>query len=227
MANVNFYRDTKANIDNVAYTDGQMYFPTDQNKIYLDTGNQRKQYGGDTEVDSALSTISTNPVQNNTVTYFLNQKVAKTDVVNDLDSAVAVTATNVPVGCGAIKELNTSLTEHTTFPSEQGAFYPDYQDGKYGFNTDALRGADTFVPFKTKPDRLTILDANITTTNSNLFYDTLGYTKMDITANINLSVTVRGRGTYTQNTLNMDISNLTRVVIDNPRGAGVLIVLHD
>lgn len=143
MANVNFYRDTKANIDNVAYTDGQMYFPTDQNKIYLDTGNQRKQYGGDTEVDSALSTTSTNPVQNNIVTTSLNQKVAKTDVVNDLDSAMAVTAIDVPVGCGAIKELNESLTAPTV-----GMFIYDYKDGKYGYNTDPSRGADTFFPFR-------------------------------------------------------------------------------
>lgn len=26
-------------------------------------------------------------------------------------------------------------------------FYFDYQNGKYGFNTDPNRGADTFVPF--------------------------------------------------------------------------------
>ena len=121
MANVNFCRDTKANIDNVAYTDGQMYFPTDQNKIYLDTGNQRKQYGGDTEVDSTLSTTSENPVQNRIVTTSLNQKVAKTDVVNDLASAVAVTDTHTPAGCGTVKELkqnvgalNNSLTIQAT-----------------------------------------------------------------------------------------------------------------
>lgn len=27
-------------------------------------------------------------------------------------------------------------------------FYPDLKDGKRGYNTDAARGADTFVPFK-------------------------------------------------------------------------------
>lgn len=26
-------------------------------------------------------------------------------------------------------------------------FYPDFKDGKRGYNTDAARGADTFVPF--------------------------------------------------------------------------------
>lgn len=148
MANVNFYRGTKANIDNVAYTDGQIYFPTDENKILLDTGNARKQYGGDTEIDSALSTTSTNPVQNKVVTTTLNQKLAKTDIVNDLASAVAVTSTATPVGCGAIKELNSNLDDHTTFPSSQGGFYPDYQGGEMGYNTLESRGADTFHPFK-------------------------------------------------------------------------------
>ncbi len=30
-------------------------------------------------------------------------------------------------------------------------FYIDYKDGKYGYNTDPNRGADTFVPFKNGP----------------------------------------------------------------------------
>lgn len=33
------------------------------------------------------------------------------------------------------------------FPEGSG-FYADYQNGKYGFNTDSNRGADTFIPFK-------------------------------------------------------------------------------
>lgn len=30
-------------------------------------------------------------------------------------------------------------------------FYPDSQNGKYGFNTDPQRGADTFRPFSVEP----------------------------------------------------------------------------
>ena len=37
--------------------------------------------------------------------------------------------------------LNNSLTANNT------QFIFDYQDGKYGFNTDPNRGADTFFPF--------------------------------------------------------------------------------
>ena len=43
---------------------------------------------------------------------------------------------------GIIKPLNSSLTANSN------QFYFDYQDGKYGFNTDPNRGADTFNPFK-------------------------------------------------------------------------------
>lgn len=38
-------------------------------------------------------------------------------------------------------KLNSSLTINSN------QFYFDYQDGKYGFNTDPNRGADTFNPF--------------------------------------------------------------------------------
>ena len=37
--------------------------------------------------------------------------------------------------------LNNSLVANSNH------FYFDYKDGKYGFNTDSSRGADTFVPF--------------------------------------------------------------------------------
>lgn len=38
--------------------------------------------------------------------------------------------------------LNNSLIANSNH------FYFDYKDGKYGFNTDSSRGADTFFPFK-------------------------------------------------------------------------------
>lgn len=46
-----------------------------------------------------------------------------------------------------IPELNVKLTQGTSFP-DGTVFYPDYQNGEYGFNTDPNRGADTFRPFK-------------------------------------------------------------------------------
>lgn len=45
-----------------------------------------------------------------------------------------------------VDQLDTNLT----FPDGVG-FYPDVQDGKRGYNTDAARGADTFIPFRGTP----------------------------------------------------------------------------
>lgn len=133
---------------------------------------------------------------------------AKTDIV----AGIATTATNAS---------DMALTNKNAL---SGIKFGIDDNGNYGYYKV---GADTVSPFKTKPDSLTILSGNITTTNSNLFYNTLGYTKMDITANLNLSVSIRGRGTYTQNTLDIDISNLTNIIIDTPIGTGLNIVLHD
>ena len=47
---------------------------------------------------------------------------------------------------GAIDEVNNSLVANSNH------FYFDYKNGKYGFNTDSSRGADTFVPFKSGVD---------------------------------------------------------------------------
>ena len=42
----------------------------------------------------------------------------------------------------AVKEVNNSLIANSKH------FYFDYKNGKYGYNTNPNRGADTFVPFK-------------------------------------------------------------------------------
>lgn len=47
-----------------------------------------------------------------------------------------------------LSTINSNLDDHTTFPSSQGGFYPDYQGGEMGYNTLESRGADTFHPFK-------------------------------------------------------------------------------
>lgn len=46
----------------------------------------------------------------------------------------------------ATTEATNALKDRVTFP-DGTAFYPDIKDGKYGFNSDPSRGADTFNPF--------------------------------------------------------------------------------
>ncbi len=76
MANINIIRDTKANIDAIQPSDGRIYFTTDQtyNKTYADVGTNRIQIGGTIDVDTALSSTSTNAIANNVVSTELQKK---------------------------------------------------------------------------------------------------------------------------------------------------------
>lgn len=77
-------------------------------------------------------------------------EVKQGDIVG-LDYIKAATADNlkdkVPEA-NAVKELNSSLSGvSSSLTANNNQFYFDYKDGKYGFNTDHNRGADTFIPF--------------------------------------------------------------------------------
>ena len=75
MANVLFKRGTKAEIDAEPISDGKILFTTDQiyNKIYTDNGTKRIQIGGTMDVDTTLSTTSSNPIANSTATAEFNK----------------------------------------------------------------------------------------------------------------------------------------------------------
>ena len=136
MANetVLFKRGDSATITSTPVTDGQILFDTSGNgKMYLDNGTDRLEMGGAITVDASLSKTSTNAIQNKAVTG---------NILNSLAEVSAATQQNTIAGALALKEVNESLT----FP-DGTTFYPDIQDGKYGFNTDPNRGADTFIPF--------------------------------------------------------------------------------
>ena len=135
MANetVLFKRGDSATITSTPVTDGQILFDTSGNgKMYLDNGTDRLEMGGAITVDASLSKTSTNAIQNKAVTG---------NILNSLAEVSAATQQNTIAGALALKEVNSSLT------ANNNKFYFDYQDGKYGFNTDPNRGADTFSPF--------------------------------------------------------------------------------
>lgn len=114
MANVAFRRGDTAYINAIAVTDGQILFDTESQAIYMDNGSVRGRYGGGnlsrSDVDTALKADSINPVQNKVI---YASVLKKTDVINTLSSAIAVTDTQVPVGCGVAKELNNKIGELT------------------------------------------------------------------------------------------------------------------
>lgn len=98
MAKLKVFRGTKADVDKKAITDGAVLVATDTSTLYVDANGKRLDLTKATAVDSALSSSSTNPVQNKVVNTALGNKVDKTKTgvytaLNLLD-----TATATPVG---------------------------------------------------------------------------------------------------------------------------------
>ena len=134
--------------------------------IYLTDGT----VGGTFEVNNAVATIdqnfsatSTNPLMNKTLTNIIagvenGSTASKTYNANDIilrnDSLYMVTTT---VASGTAWADGVNISEKTigelvgevksALTANSNMFYFDYQNGKYGYNTDPSRGAGTFSPF--------------------------------------------------------------------------------
>ena len=78
MAKLKVFRGTKADVDKKAITDGAVLVATDTSTLYVDANGKRLDLTKATTVDSALSSSSTNPVQNNVINTALGNKVDKT-----------------------------------------------------------------------------------------------------------------------------------------------------
>lgn len=173
MATVTFRRT--ADVNSIPIIDGSLVFDLAHNKIYMDNGDTRIQYGGDTD-------LITNPSIASTVNAFsavgsLDLFLQKTNVINTKAEALNITQNNVPLGCLAFKEMlgttdysgvgngtvsgaitnlngrtNTAQTGVNNLVSQlktgSTSFYFDSKNGKWGWNSDPARGAGTFHPFK-------------------------------------------------------------------------------
>ncbi len=95
----------------------------------------------------------------------VNQSFDKSKLIRDMDAISALTQEGYAPDALALKEVNNSLTANST------QFYFDYQDGKYGYNTDPNRGADTFIPF------------------SGTLYSEFAYEQLSTTAEVSKSIT--------------------------------------
>lgn len=94
MAKLKVFRGTKADVDKKAITDGAVLVATDTSTLYVDANGKRLDLTKATTVDSALSSSSTNPVQNKVINTALGNKVDKTrtgvyTALNLLDTATA------------------------------------------------------------------------------------------------------------------------------------------
>jgi hypothetical protein len=165
MSTVIFKRTDDQNT--VPIVDGQLVFDETNYKIYMDNGNTRYQYGGDTDIISNPASATATNVFSATAS--ANLFLQKTTVVDTKSNALAVTQNYIPLGCLAFKEtigttnysgvgstiseglvsLKSTSNLHTNqLSANSNNIYMDYHDGKYGINTSANRGADTFIPFK-------------------------------------------------------------------------------
>ena len=74
---------------------------------------------------------------------FDDGKTAQTKVgaISGITSDLSGESENVAASIKCVNSLNNSLKANSKH------FYFDYKNGKYGFNTDSNRGADTFFPF--------------------------------------------------------------------------------
>ena len=166
MSTVMFKRGDNITMDNTPVQDGLLFFNEEDHKIYMDNGNQRLQYGGDTALISSASQASSTNAFNASAS--VNLFLQKTTVVDTKANALAVTQNYIPLGCLAFKEMlgtsnyssvgasvsaalinlaNRASTLENKTTVNNVPFYFDYHDGKYGYNTNANRGADTFHPF--------------------------------------------------------------------------------
>lgn len=92
-----FWKKTQAEIDLIPIEEGNILFNTTNKEIVVDDDGSRTHYGGTVTVDSALSTTSTNPVQNKVIG----------NIIGDTDISAIGDGTTT----GAIDTLNTAFED--------------------------------------------------------------------------------------------------------------------
>lgn len=96
MATVKFKKILTSELATEAIEDGKLIWIKDgNNEIYQDVGTVRKQM---ISSDTALSTTSTNPIQNQALT---------NSIINTLEDVLATTVDSVPCGTQPLKLLST------------------------------------------------------------------------------------------------------------------------
>lgn len=98
MAKLKVFRGTKADVDKKAITDGAVLVATDTSTLYVDANGKRLDLTKATTVDSALSSSSTNPVQNKVINTALGNKVDKTSAGVSTALNLLGTGTATPSG---------------------------------------------------------------------------------------------------------------------------------
>lgn len=176
MATVTFRRTD--NQQSVSIVDGQLIFDTSNYKIYMDNGNTRLQYGGDTDIIS-------NPAEATVTNVFsatgsLNLFLQKTTVVDTVSDALAVTQNYIPLGCLAFK----SALGTTNFSA--------VGDGTISGGLVALRG-ETLTGTLTAGETSLVLTSSIVNASSyiDVYTDTYGVVPTNVSVdNSNRQITL-------------------------------------
>ena len=176
MATVTFRRTD--NPASVSIVDGQLVFDTTNYKIYMDNGNTRLQYGGDTDIIS--NPAEATPTNVFSASYSLNLFTQKTTTVDTVTDALAVTQNYIPLGCLAFKEAL-----GTTNFSNVG-------NGTISGGLVALRG-ETLTGTLTAGETSLVLTSSIVNASSyiDVYTDTYGVVPTDVSVdNSNRQITL-------------------------------------
>ena len=235
MSTVSFKRSP--NVNTIPIVDGQLIFDETNNKIYMDNGDQRLQYGGDVSLISNPDYATNNNVFSAAASKILFTSISS--VVDLKDVALAVTENHIPVGCKAFQStigiedysvvgntissslvtLNNKCNKHTNqLTANNEDIYFDYQNGKYGINTSSTRGADTFVPFKNIEQIIQVLPKSLSTGYGQLATGSGHFAQFGaITLPFDGTVTVKPSSTSYEKIVNITLGgNSYRMTTDTP-----------
>lgn len=235
MSTVSFKRS--ANVNEIPIVDGQLVFDETHNKIYMDNGTDRLQYGGDVSlIEDASYATSNNTFSANGSLNLFTQKLS---VIDNKDSALAATEQHVPVGCLALQSIignanysgvgntisdslvtlkngitsiNGQLTANNTTAGVSNVpfRFGITNDGKYGYILNE-GGADTVYPF-----------SSVDHIRLNLYGYAYGWAE-EYGGNAKARTT--GRGTYTLSGTEVDhitgVSGSMTVAYTNPQGQSI------
>ena len=141
---------------------------------------------------------------------------------NEQDTAISGLTTRMATAESGINSHSSSISEldnrtHVANASINCNFYFDYQGGKFGFNTDAARGAGTFRPFRGIPDIISFnlrADKAVDFTQNSAMVVPSSVIALFNSATITVSgssndawATVNGQGYYAYGTHAIDISS--------------------
>ena len=128
---INSYQGSSAYIATIPIEDGNILYNSTTKEILVDENGTRIRYGGAIVVDTALSTTSTNPVQNKVITTNIN-------TINANLSNITSDVSDLQTGLQSAEDSITNAFE-VSAPIEKSPSTHNYAVGDYLIWNEALR----------------------------------------------------------------------------------------